>query len=134
MERKNYDHKHQEAELLRLKSRTYFIMANAIEKTRDHDFILERLNKEIYSTDIYKGLTINRRYYLRGYVDAFITQITSMIIWKVYHPELGLITGEEVPKDDWYKILSIKSKFVWKSNGMPYSLSEEERIAKNGKA
>lgn len=132
-QKKNYNFKHQQSDELRLKSRIFSICNDVIKHNKDHEYMLERTKKEVWDTDVFKGLIEYRRWFLRGFFDAFISQINTMIVWKVYHPDLGLIIGDNVPDGEWSKIVYSKGKFVWKESGNAYSLSEEERIAKNGK-
>ena len=132
-QRKNYRFKHQQSDELRLKGRIFSICNDVIKHNKDHEYMLERIKKEVWDTDIFKGLTEYRRWFLRGYFDAFISQINTMIIWKVYHPNWGLITGDNLPKNEWSNVISSKGKFVWKESGNSYSMSEEERKVKNEK-
>lgn len=128
--RKNYSYDYQENILRTMKGRIFAICNDTIEKESEYENLLERMKKEVYKSELWDALTNNRRYFLRGYFDAFISQIHTMIEWEVFHPELGLIKSDEVPLGDWGKIISEKSKFVWRKSKNPYSKSGEE---KNGK-
>lgn len=105
------------------------IFDSALNICCTHEQIVSRLTVELWSSDLYKVLTSGYQYYIQGVCDCRMNLLEyDHIVWKMYHPTLGLIESKNVPKDDWGIIISEKSNFVWKNtNNIPYGKTAEER-------
>lgn len=110
------------------------IMDSALRMCYTHKQIVNRLTIELWGSDSYKALSSDYQHYIQGYCDCRITLIEyDHIVWKMYHPDLGLLESKDIPQGDWDKIISEKSNFIWKNtkDNKPYGVTAEERMNEN---
>lgn len=131
--RKNYKYTFQARMIDVCRSIINKLFDKAISNHYTHQQIVDG-SSELWTSRAYKDLSSQNKHYISGYRDCRMNLLEyDHIVWKVYHPTLGLIESKDVPKDDWSIIISEKSNFIWKNtiNDMPYDKTAEERMNEN---